>query len=202
MPRRLASALIACLTVAPSVAAAHTLMTSPTPRSDSDGLKTGPCGNVAATDAPNELMAGSTITVRWLETVDHPGYYRIAYSMPGDADFEDHVLLDQIADVDCPDEPCSYTAEVTLPSEPCEGCALQLIQYMGTAAPYSPYFSCTDVTLMAAPGPVEGDAGVGDPDPGTSPGGVTGSCSSGSGGSAGLAIFLAMALVTRRRRAG
>jgi uncharacterized protein (TIGR03382 family) len=197
MPRRLTLILFACAVAAPTVASAHTLMTSPTPRSQSDGLKTGPCGNVAATDTPNELVAGSTITVSWLETVDHPGYYRIAYSAPGDADFEDNVLVDQIPDVPCADAPCSYTAEVTLPSEPCEGCALQLIQFMGTAAPYSPYFSCADVALMA-PGPGASDAGVGDPDPQGSPG-VSGGCNSG-GGAPGIALLFAFGLLIAARR--
>lgn len=184
----------------PSVSGAHALMTSPTPRSDSDGLKTGPCGNVAATATPTELMAGETITVSWLETVDHPGYYRIAYSAPGDADFEDNILVDQIADVDCVAAPCSYTAQVTLPDEPCEGCALQLIQFMGTAPPYSPYFSCADVTLMAG-APAGPDAGIDtEPPPAGGSPGVSGGCQSSGGNAPGLVLLLGFALLASRRR--
>ncbi|HUH05749.1 MAG TPA: SCE4755 family polysaccharide monooxygenase-like protein [Kofleriaceae bacterium] len=200
MLRRLAP--LALVLGLPSLASAHVLMTSPTPRNQSDGLKTGPCGNVAATDAPATLMAGATITMSWLETVDHPGYYRVAYSPPGDGGFEEGILLDAIADIDCVDAPCSYTAEVTLPAEPCQGCALQLIQFMGTAAPYSPYFSCADVTLMA-PDPVGGDAGVGEPGPGDDDGGspgVTGGCSTGGSGTPGFALGIALGWLAIRRR--
>ena len=79
-------------------ASAHTLLTNPTPRDNNDGLKTGPCGNVAQTSTPMEVNAGDTITVGWLETINHPGYYRIALSLAGDTGFDDNVLADNIAD--------------------------------------------------------------------------------------------------------
>lgn len=147
-----------CASSAPALA--HTLFTSPTPRNNSDALKTGPCGNVAPTGSPTVLAAGQTIRVTWLETIDHPGYYRIAFSPGNDEGYDDNVLVDDIADVQCTDTPCSYAADVTLPDQPCQGCSLQLIQYMGTAPPYSPYFSCADIALVDGPLP-DGGAGGG-----------------------------------------
>ncbi len=212
-----AAAVVFALASFVPVAGAHTLMIAPAPRSDNDGLKTGPCGNVAPTATPAMFEAGQTITVQWLETIDHPGYYRIAFSRPGDADFEDNILVDNIEDVVCAAPPCNYSAEVTLPSEPCEGCALQLIQFMGNAAPYSPYFSCADVTLMAAPAapdagvpePGAPDAGVPEPSDGDAGIGeapaiddLSGGCAAGAStrGSVLWPLFALVALGIRRRR--
>jgi uncharacterized protein (TIGR03382 family) len=186
---------IALMLVAlPSLASAHIVLTSPTPRSGSDGLKTGPCGNVAPTGSPAVFGIGETITVTWLETVDHPGYYRIAFSPGDDAGYDDNVLLDDIADIQCTGTPCTYEAQVVLPATPCEGCSLQLIQYMGTSAPYSPYFSCADITLLDGPLP---DGGLG------GGGGDEGGCNaSGRGlGGTGAVVLALLFLAVRRRRA-
>lgn len=145
------AAALAGVCVLPGHVLAHAAFTSPTPRSPSSGLKTGPCGNVLPTGNPTVLTAGSTVTMTWIETVEHPGYYRVAFSQAGDQGYEENVLLDNIPDDTCTSTPCTYEAQVTLPSEPCEGCSLQLIQYMGVAPPYSQYFSCADITLVAGP---------------------------------------------------
>lgn len=201
-----------------SSAWAHTRLTYPAPRSPSDGLKIGPCGGVPP-GTPNLIAVGSTITVVWNETIDHPGYFRIAWSPPGDQGFEQNVLLDHIQDQVCTSPPCEYRADVTLPDQPCQGCALQIIQFMGTAAPYSPYFSCADVDLVD-PSEIP-DAGVPLPDAGASVGdvdagapggsdagiggggatGVNGGCAAGGQGGGGALALLGIALaVTRRRR--
>jgi hypothetical protein len=192
--------LIAAILLAlPSLASAHILMTSPTPRSDSDSLKTGPCGDVAPTGSPAVFGVGETITLTWLETVDHPGYYRIAFSPGGDVGYDDNVLRDDIADIRCTSAPCPYEAQVVLPTTPCQGCSLQLIQYMGAAPPYSLYFSCADITLLDGPlpdGPLP-DGGIGGGD------GDDGGCNAArgsAGGSALLLVLLALAASTRRAR--
>jgi uncharacterized protein (TIGR03382 family) len=186
--------LAAILLALPSLASAHILMTSPTPRSDSDSLKTGPCGNVAPTGSPAVFGVGETITLTWLETVDHPGYYRVAFSPGGDAGYDDNVLLDDIADVQCTSAPCPYEAQVVLPTTPCQGCSLQLIQYMGTAPPYSLYFSCADITLLDGPLP-DGGIGGGNDDGG----GCCNTAGGGPGSSTLLFSLLALAVLTRRR---
>lgn len=201
-----------------SSAWAHTRLTYPVPRSPSDGLKTGPCGGVPP-GTPNLIAVGSTITVVWNETIDHPGYFRIAWSPPGDQGFEQNVLLDNIPDQVCTAPPCEYRADVTLPDQKCQGCALQIIQFMGTAAPYSPYFSCADVDLVDASeipdagvpmpdagasggdvdaGPTDGsDAGIG----GGAATGVGGCAAGGQGGGGALALLgLALVAIGRRRR--
>ena len=211
---------LVCAAGAP--ASGHTLMTNPVPRNNNDGLKVGPCGNVAPTGTPMELEAGATMTIAWLETVDHPGYYRIAFSRVGDTGYDDNVLLDQIPDRLCDAPPCPYSAEVTLPDEECVDCSLQLIQYMGNGPPYSLYYSCADIALTAAgpgndAGPDAADAGPDQPladagadsvgsDAGIGEGatgaGVSGGCRAAAGGERGaLALALAcLALGLRRRR--
>jgi hypothetical protein len=81
--------------------------------------------------------------------------------------------------------PVNWQMPVTLPSTPCEGCALQLIQCMtppgedpATAA-CSNYYSCANITLVAA----DGDAGPGGPDAGAGgPDGGAGGPDGGGGG--------------------
>ena len=80
--------------VLPAWAFAHARLTSPTPRNTAAN-KTGPCG-VARTANATNFMPGQTITVTWAETVNHPGYYRIAFSPSADMGFDANVLLNNI----------------------------------------------------------------------------------------------------------
>lgn len=138
---------LAALSAAPSRAAAHTLLLAPAPRSNADGLKLGPCGNVPRTATPSRFNAGATLTVSWRETVEHPGNYRIAFAPADDAGFNDNVLADLIADTGGA-APHEYSTTITLPSTPCTGCTLQLSQYMSDSM--TRYFSCADIELLAA----------------------------------------------------
>ncbi len=129
------------------------------PRSDSDGLKTAPCGNVAQLplDQRTQIVAGSKITVEWEETIEHPGWYRLAFSPDGSTGFDDNVLLDNIPDTTGaisrtnPSTWHRYSAEIDVPTTPCENCTIQLIQVM-TENPAMPrnYYSCADVRIIAA----------------------------------------------------
>lgn len=163
-------------------ASAHVRLDSPTPRypapspEDGSNLKTGPCGAPAdgRTTDPSRittLEAGSTITVRFHETVHHASHYRIAFDLDGQDDFPTiesetdivdppafPILADGIPDTTSGED--TYAVDVTLPSEPCENCTLQLIQYMyDRAEPF--YFQCADVRLVAAAAGTGGGAGVG-----------------------------------------
>jgi uncharacterized protein (TIGR03382 family) len=131
----------------------------PAPRHSSQ--KSGPCGagdgdergGVISTYAP-----GSTITVRWQETVPHPGYFRISFDADGqDAFFDpptsapaggDGVLVDAIADKDGTGV---YEQQVTLPDVACDRCTLQLVQVMTDKPPYGDgndlYYQCADLVL-------------------------------------------------------
>lgn len=166
---------------------AHIRLDSPPPRypapspEDGSNLKVGPCG--AGSDARTNdasrittLEAGSTITVLFHETVHHASHYRIAFDLDGQDDFPPiesetdivdppvfPILADGIPDATTGAD--TYAIEVTLPSETCENCTLQLIQYMyDRAEPF--YFQCADVRLVA-------------------PSGGTGGATSGTGGAVG-----------------
>jgi hypothetical protein len=133
------------------------------PRSDSSGLKTAPCGDVAATtDASKrtELVAGSTLTIEWQETIDHPGWFRIAFSPDGETGFDDNVLKDDITDdkdgsgirYDDPSTYVAFKTTIKVPDEPCEGCSIQLIQVMTDRNPPTNYYSCADIRIIADDG--------------------------------------------------
>ena len=78
------------LFVAVPVARAHLRLLDPLPRHP-DALKLGPCGQ--ANDARGDIIAtyepGETITVRWEEYVNHPGWYRVSFDDDGFDDFVD-----------------------------------------------------------------------------------------------------------------
>lgn len=122
------------------------------PRDDATGHKVGPCGNVARTSSPAVFSPGQTITVEWEETINHPGFFRIAFSPANDADFDSYILVDKIPDTqNDANVPHFYQQEITLPDLACTDCTLQLIQYM-TEDPVVPtlYYSCADITMQSA----------------------------------------------------
>lgn len=120
-------------------------------RNNKANLKVGPCGNVARGSTPAVFKAGQTITLNWESTIYHEGYFRISFAAAGDTGFEQTVLLDNIPERERPPGP--YSAQVTLPSEPCEACTLQLIQVMLDRTPPTNYYSCADIQLTADDGP-------------------------------------------------
>jgi hypothetical protein len=151
----------------PLTASAHIALVSPSPRSSSQ--KVGPCGAGASVrGTPTVVAAGSVLRVRWNETIDHPGHFRISFDDSGDDAFVDPasamdtytnaaVLLDDIADK----KGGEYEVEVKLPDVACDKCTLQLIQLMTDKAPYQPgtndlYYQCADLTLVRAQGPMDG----------------------------------------------
>jgi uncharacterized protein (TIGR03382 family) len=143
--------------------------------------------------------------VRWDETVDHPGHYRIAFDDDGNDDFPlpnnpndnfPSVLVDQIEDRGGGGK---YSQEITFPDIECDNCTLQLIQVMTTSVPYNSfYFQCADITLSSS-APDTPDAGSnnngGDPDDG---GGCSASGTSVSPIGALLMVLLALGWSRRR----
>ncbi len=134
------------------------------PRNTSDSLKTGPCGGIAQLplDQRTQIVAGSKITVEWEETIEHPGWYRLAFSPNGSTGFDTNVLLDNILDTTGsvtranPATWHRYSATIDVPTTTCESCTIQLIQVM-TEDPANPrnYYSCADVRIIAADNTVE-----------------------------------------------
>jgi hypothetical protein len=219
-PTILALSIAASLAV-PAVVHAHALLLDPPPRSDTDNNKTGPCDTTPVAAPPTTTYtAGSTITVTFGETIDHPGYYRLAFSPGGDMGFDANVIADMIPDDVNANSPAlkMRTQQITLPATPCEGCTLQLIQCMNEGGACSNYYSCANIRLVAADGdagPIDGDAGPGGADAGPGGGSDAGNgvddgvgeppglgCSSsrGAGGLAG-ALLVALAIALSRRRA-
>lgn len=200
---------------------AHISLDSPIDRGCTNE-KSGPCGSSCDPARSNvtALEPGSTITVRWHETIHHPGHYRISFDDDGVDAFQDPtsyddiqasptlpVLLDGIEDQ--PDKG-QYEAQVTLPNVECENCTLQVIQVMTDKEPFGPeggndfYYRCADLSLRRGAG--NGDAGPG-PGPGTDAGngggggdGGGGGCSAAGDTSLGMAmLLLALGVFLRRR---
>lgn len=221
-------ALLVAGLLAPSVAAAHAVLTYPPPR-DGTVIKDAPCGGLNTTRGTNitTLSPGATITIQFKETIDHPGHYRISFDndgqdfmIPADATSSTEGMLNVVKDL-IPDIQGAlpvggrpYTVDITLPNVECNNCTLQMFQMMTDAPPYTTdaasddiYYSCADITLAAnapdAGTPVNGgdDAGV---DPGggsgSNSGTETGGCSAGGNG-AELPVALALlGFVGLRRR--
>lgn len=182
-------AFLSALVLTASVAFGHAALTYPVPRSSDSAIKTGPCGPYAKTNTPTLLTAGQKITVTWTETVNHPGYYRIAYSTTDTtADFNSHVIKNNIPNPD--GGQLNDGVQITLPNINCDNCTLQLIQVMTNTNPPSNYYSCADIALSGSDAGVP-DAGV--PDAGSvvdagNGGGAGGGAGGGSGGGGGSTI--------------
>lgn len=216
--------LIASSLLAPSIAFAHIAMKTPTPRTDAQkDLHCGLTGSARAN--VTTLLPGATITVTWLETINHPGWYRISFQPDGAIfgipppsvaapNFPDVdqtgmtlpdgsiVLADRIADG-------TLSSTITLPNMECANCTLQLIQLMTDKPPYTVppaasddiYFQCADITLSNSAPPPMNDAGIGD-GPGGGGGTANGGCSTrGDAGIASLLTLAGLAIRSRRRAA-
>lgn len=149
--------LAACLmlgTASSSYGHAHWI--SPPPRDNSTGYKdpAGPCGPPPRT-SPMVLTAGQSLTVKFQETVDHPGCFLIDFSPANDQNWQ---FLANIPHKTTPTPPRDYTAQITLPAGvSCPACTLRVRQIMlGSDAlpcppnpidPNTTYYSCADVAL-------------------------------------------------------
>jgi hypothetical protein len=152
-----------------SHARAHAVLTDPKPRDDAqplgvkDSHKVGPCGGVAKGPGPTKgYTPGQTITVQWLETIEHQGCFQIALSSANEQNF---TVLKQIDDPNTTPpatqtSPRTNSTTVTLPGNitSCTDCTLQLRQVMiGMPCPNDPqvpgvgdtYYSCADVWITA-----------------------------------------------------
>ncbi len=216
LPRRRSFALFSALfCVSFSLdAAAHISLDSPKSRyytggkADQSKLKYGPCGvskdaRTTNTSLITTFKPGEKITVKWRETIQHPGFFRIAFdsdgqdfTFPGSATNGDGVtiLADKVMDKSGASN-LEYTYDVTLPNMECTNCTLQLVQVMTTdPPPYEEgdgkdlYFNCADI-ILKSDGSGSGGAGGagGGSSGGTSSAGNAGAKSAGgtAGGAAG-----------------
>jgi hypothetical protein len=188
-------------------AAAHVRLEYPPPRYPAPTgfdsgvqLKDAPCGvtgdsRTTDTSRITTFEAGETITVRFRETIGHPGHYRIAFDEDGQDDLVDPAGFDDIQDPPSlpilldgiADNPGTgtYEVQITLPNTPCNNCTLQLIQVMTDKPPYvlgtdDVYHQCADIVLTGPGGGSGGSSGSGGT---TNTGGTTnGGGTTGSGG--------------------
>jgi predicted carbohydrate-binding protein with CBM5 and CBM33 domain len=126
--------------------------------------KQGPCGKAGSKRGKATVFKpGSALTLKWDETVNHPSHYRISFAKDGDA-FPDPASFDErngnalvVEDGIADKAGGAYTHTITLPSEACDNCTLQLIQVMTDKPPYGDgndiYYQCADVKLSEAEEP-------------------------------------------------
>lgn len=156
--------------LAPAVASAHIVVTAPTPRSDRANIKEpdAPCG-AARGNVVTQLVGGQMFTLEYDETIAHPGYFQLRFSMANDANWQ--MIADNIADQGGVG---SYSFQFQVPDVNCDDCTFQWIQVMEDRDPPTNYYSCFDVEIAPSdPGTPDAgmDAGVdaGLPDAGAIP---------------------------------
>lgn len=182
------SARLLLLTALCSTAAsAHIKLTAPAPALVTDAAgnpqKTAPCGGAGtASNQVTTVVAGSQLLVQWLDTVPHPGHYRISIA-PNPNQFVDPahvetttncvsatvqspVMAPTLADGVLPHTTGAVNmpreVSVTVPSTPCADCTLQLLQFMSSHAPPCFYYQCAKLRIVAADAGTPSDAGSAD----------------------------------------
>jgi hypothetical protein len=176
------SVLVLALLGLPAIAHAHIHLLEPLSRTDDvqgDPQKNQHCGTAAAgrTARVTTFLPGQTITVKWMETIDHPGWFRIAFQANGevfgippasngpngagaasnfptenrtgmvDAVNGSMVFKDRIADGAVN---VMRTETVTLPNIECTNCTLQFIQVMTNAGTYTTDAASDDIYFNCA----------------------------------------------------
>lgn len=148
----------------PTTAFAHTMVTSPSPRVDSDSIKesSAPCGGPRGSTI-HQLDPGQMLTIEYDETVAHQGHFELRFSMAGDTNW---MSLDD----NIPDQGGvgSYEHTFQVPDVECADCTFQFIQVMTDRNPPQNYYSCIDVAIGSDTTPV--DMGMGGADMGTDAG--------------------------------
>lgn len=120
--------------------------------------------------------AGSTLVIKFQETIGHTGKYRVAFDDDGAdfGDFNEHVLVaedDPQGNMGNTGNGSNWELTVTLPDTPCTNCTLQVIQVMDPStlgaeidgsqlASMSTYYSCIDLVITGdGPAPVDTTTG-------------------------------------------
>ena len=148
-----------------------------------DPQKYAPCGGTMAdpgtpTGAVTELQGGQMLRVVVQETIFHPGHFRIALArtrdeLPGDPEVTMHdtengprslsavinenpqppVLVDGLWPHTERPAPERWVTDVPIPNVDCEGCVIQIIQFMaehpGVREGGFSYHHCADVNITA-----------------------------------------------------
>ncbi len=203
--RLIASTIAVTIASFSGVAHAHFNLVMPPPADNAtDGGKGAPpCGPTSPSGVVTAVQGGHPMTVSLVETVMHPGHYRIALSinsrseLPLDpvattdakgnsiaAPFEDPavfpVLADDVFDHTTGTQPIPFSTEVTLPNVTCTKCTLQVIEFMAMHGANAGggyfYHHCADLAITADP-----SMPIFDPNATTGAGGATGTTDGGTG---------------------
>ena len=177
-------------------ARAHILLDEPPPLTDNDDAKQAPCGCIfgsaelpcSATFETTTYAPGQQIIVSFVETVDHPGEFRVAFSPKPPMEVTEEDFENAEIQITIPDEQAGGPGSVmiTLPDTPCEECTIQLRQLMeGSPAPF--YYSCASIAIVEGGGPGSGGAG-GAPMGGNGAGAGSPAGPTGSGGDGGQPV--------------
>lgn len=207
-----------------SAALGHARLTSPPPRSQADDIKDFNGGLVRCTDEESSVpakavVAGSVLTVKWQETVNHPGCFVLSLRQQPEGAFEELATVPHSNAAPSPTQqnPRRYSADIQLPEVTCEHCVLLLRQIMlgsqtepcppASIARGASYYSCAEVRLV----PPGTEVGAEDPEPDSSDGaedmngcgcGMSGDALIPLLGVAGLAWLLARTSPLRAMRRG
>jgi len=168
------------LILSPSVAEAHFTLVQPTSwlATDNGGKGAPPCGEGTPSNVVTKVQGGHSLPIKLIETVIHPGHYRIALSvnsrteLPVDPDVfaddrDDSVSaviqnppnMPTIADGLFPHTSAPFNATwqtaIGLPNINCAHCTLQVIEFMAEHGPNVGggyfYHNCADLEITADP---------------------------------------------------
>jgi hypothetical protein len=158
-----------------SEAAAHMKLMFPADRIVTNGRGdpqkgTANCVNGTRSNMRTVLKSGSTIMVEWIETVTHPGHFRIAFDDDGEDAFKDPTngidimnppVMPVLADGLFQNGHMTgrrLMHPLTLPNIVCKTCTIQVLQIM-TDNEDVIYRHCADIELTMDGGPADGGAG-------------------------------------------
>ena len=179
MRRSVALVFVGIVAVFPSVADAHFTLAQPASwlATDNGGKGPPPCGEGTPSNVITKVQGGHPIPIKLIETVIHPGHYRIALSvnsrteLPVDpdvlADRDDQSVSATIQTAKIPvmadglfvhtTAPFNATwqTDLLLPNINCARCTLQVIEFMAEHGPNPGggyfYHQCADLEITADP---------------------------------------------------
>ncbi|HEX4353698.1 MAG TPA: SCE4755 family polysaccharide monooxygenase-like protein [Polyangiales bacterium] len=162
---------------------------------------------IPVSNAITEFHAGDTVNVQWVDTIAHPGHFRIALAANRDDLKDPDITQDSSCDYDESMVPSGshgnvladgvafrtrngfnaqagmmFSQTVTLPDQPCDKCTLQVLQVMESdvqAISNCHYFHCADIKIL----PKVASSTAGASGSAGSSGSVAGGGSGGSSGS-------------------
>jgi MYXO-CTERM domain-containing protein len=187
-------------------AEAHIQLDVPTPHFvfNNNAIETAPCGSGTVSNAVNPpLKGGDTLTVKWHETINHDGHYRIGLSA-NQADFTvpsslvippaplpSWDIADGIPDMSVGNG--TFSKAITIPNINCPHCVLQVVQIASlsnngsnTGGYYTNYYGCADLSITAATTTGTGGANGGAGGASGGSGGASGGTGGASGGAGGI----------------